>query len=242
MKKYLSFLFLAPLMALSAAEEKPVSMEEFVAIARGTARRNDQATYAKLYGTLQHRRKGKDTLTMPVYFGTIIHPDRTIGQLVLNGKEGYILSQAQRSGLTTVKPMNESSKNDTLGYVGVRASDLMMSFLFCKVEKEFESESLRNLVHCRVFLLDDQHNKEKIKVWISSEHAFPLKAEFYRYGEDKRFRELEAGALTKKNELYYVRRLRIEGPGWVTKIDFDGNRADINVLPNPAPNIFIPLQ
>ena len=110
------------------------------------------------------------------------------------------------------------------------------------MEKEFESESLRNLVHCRVFLLDDQHNKEKIKVWISSEHAFPLKAEFYRYGEDKRFRELEAGALTKKNELYYVRRLRIEGPGWVTKIDFDGNRADINVLPNPAPNIFIPLQ
>ncbi len=227
---------------LSAADEEPVPMEEFVSRARGTTRRNDQATYARLFGVLQHRRRGMDTLTMPIYFGTIIHPDRTLGQLVLDEKEGYILSQAQRSGLTTVKPMGNSAAKDKLGYVGVRASDLMMSFLFCKVEKEFESELLKGIIHCRVFLLNDTENKEKVKVWISSEHAFPLKAEFYRYGEKERFRELEAGALTKKNELYYVRRLRVEGPGWVTKIDFDGNQAEVNLLPNPAPNIFIPLK
>ena len=240
-KKSILLFLMLPLF-LAAAVEKELSMEEFIAQARGSARRSAQATYAKLSGTLQHRRRGKDTVTMPIYFGTIIHPDRTIGQLVLDGNEGYILSQAQRSGLTTVQPMGDSAKKDKLGYVGVRASDLMMSFLFCKAEKEFDSELLRGIVRCRVFQLDDQENKEKIKVWISSEHAFPLKAEFFRYGESKRFRELEAGALTKKNELYYVRHLRIEGPGWVTKIDFDSDKADIGILPNPAPNIFIPLK
>ena len=216
-----------------------IPMEEFVARARRT---NDVATYAKLHGSLQHRRRGKDTLTMPVYFGTIIHPDRTLGQLVLDGDEGYILSQAQGSGMTTIKPMTAKKTADKLGYVGVRASDLVMSFLFCKVEKEFDSELLRNMVHCRVFLLDDPEHKEKIKVWISSEHAFPLKAEFYRYGEEKRFRELEAGALTKKNNLYYVRRIRLEGPGWITRIDFDSDSAEIGLLGTPSPNIIVPLK
>ena len=242
MKKRNILLSLMLPVLLLAADGKDLPMEEFVAQARGSARRQDKATYAKLRGVLQHRRRGKDAETMPIYFSTIIHSDRTIGQLVLNGNEGYILSQAHRSGLTTVQPMGDSAKKDKLGYVGVRASDLMMSFLFCKVEKELESESLRGIVQCRVFQFDDPDNKEKIKVWISSEHAFPLKAEFYRYGENKRFRELEAGALTKKNELYYVRHLRLEGPGWITKIDFDNDKSEIGVLPDKVPNIFIPLK
>ncbi|MBE6357563.1 MAG: hypothetical protein E7058_10745 [Lentisphaerae bacterium] len=235
MKYILSCVVLITMFAASAAETDA----EFVAKARRT---NNVATYAKLHGVLQHRRRGKDTLTMPVYFGAIIHPSRTIGQLVINESEGYNLSQAQGSGLTSIKPMTDSAKSDHLGYVGVRASDLVMSFLFCKVEKEFDSELLRNMVHCRVFLLDDPENKEKIKVWISSEHAFPLKAEFYRYGETKRFRELEAGALTKKNDLYYVRRIRLEGPGWITRIDFDSDRAEVDLLEKRTPNIFIPLK
>jgi hypothetical protein len=242
MKKRYILLFLMLPALFAAADDKDLPMNEFISQARGSARRQDKATYAKLYGTLQHRRRGKDTETMPIYFGTIIHTDRTIGQLVLNGSEGYIISQAQRSGLTTVKPMGNSAEKNKLGYVGVRASDLMMSFLFCKVEKELESESLRGIIKCRVFQFDDPENKEKIKVWISSEHAFPLKAEFYRYGESKRFRELEAGGVTKKNELYYVRHLRLEGPGWITKIDFDTDKAEINILPDPVPNIFIPLK
>lgn len=220
-----------------------VSAEEFVARAR---RSNGQATYARLYGVLQYRsrnRNGKPNpvLTMPIYFGTIIHPDRAIAQLILDDNEGYMLSQAQGSGVTTVKPMRKD-QSDKLGKVGVRASDLVMSFLFCKVEKEFDSELLRGMIKCRVFLLDDEANKEKVKVWISSEHAFPLKAEFYKYGESSRYRELEASALTKKNDLYYVRRIRLEGDGWVTRIDFSADKADVNLLGNPPQNVFIPLK
>ncbi|MBE6357719.1 MAG: hypothetical protein E7057_00550 [Lentisphaerae bacterium] len=237
MRKYWIVIGVLMLFIQGMAEEIP--MEKFVAMAR---RSNQEATYAKLYGTLQHRRKDKPTLTIPVYFGTIIHPDRTLGQLILDGKEGYILSQAQGSGLTSIKPIADSAREDRLGYVGVRASDLVMSFLFCKVEKELDGELLRNMIPCRVFLLDDSENREKVKVWISSEHVFPLKAEFYRYGENKRFRSLEAGALTKKNDLYYVRRLRLEGPGWITRIDFDAERAEVNKLGSSTPNIMLPLK
>lgn len=227
----------AVLLALPAAASgnEQLSMTEFVALAR---RRNQIATYAKLHGTLQHRRRGQKVMTMPVYFGVIIHPDRTIGQLVLDRTEGYMLGQAVNSGLTTVTPMGKG-RSDKLGYVGVRASDLTMSFLFCKPEKEFSGEKVGGVVPCRVILLDDPEHKEKIKVWISIEHGFPLQAEFYRYGEDKAYRFLEASGFTQKNELYYVKKIRLEGPGWRTRIDFDADRADINKLDAKTPPAII---
>ena len=237
MKKFFRLLVIFAAFELLGSE---LPMEQFLQKAR---RSNPVATFAKLHGSLQHRRKNAENLTMPIYFGVILHPDRTVGQLILDETEGYMLGQAKASGLTSVSLMANSSKTDRLGFVGVRASDLMMSFLFCKPEKELDSEIIKGVVHCRVFLLDDPDNREKIKVWITSEHAFPVKAEFYRYGEIAPFRELEAGALTKKNDLYYVRRIQLNGPGWSTKIDFDADTAEINQLDQQnLPRIIKPLR
>ena len=223
---------------LSGAE-KELPMQEFMQLAR---RKNQFATYAKLNGTLQHRRRGQGVVSMPVYFGVILHPDRTVGQLVLDNSEGYMLGQAVNSGLTSVTPM-PGKKSDKLGFVGLRASDLTLSFLFCKPEKEFDSENVGGVVPCRVILLDDPKHQEKIKVWIAKEHCFPLQAEFFRYGEKDSYRILEAGGFTKKNELYYVRKLRIEGPGWRTKVDFDADSAEIGkVDPASPPKIIIKLK
>ena len=226
------------LLPLSGAEKEP-SMQEFMQLAR---RKNQFATYAKLQGMLQHRRRGKAVVTMPVYFGVILHPDRTIGQLVLDNSEGYMLGQAVNSGLTSVTPM-PGKKSDKLGYVGLRASDLTLSFLFCKPEKEFANENVGGVVPCRVIQLDDPEHKEKIKVWIAKEHCFPLQAEFFRYGEKESYRVLEASGFTKKNELYYVRKLRVEGPGWRTKIDFDSSSADVGKVDmTKPPRIVIKLK
>ena len=236
--------FLAALMAITAmpllADNSKLPMNDFLQLAR---RRNQIATYAKLHGTLQHRRRGAAVLSMPVYFGVIIHPDRVIGQLVLAKNEGYMLGQAVNSGLTSVVPMNKEKQNSKLGYVGVRASDLTMSFLFCKAEKEFASETVGGVVSCRVFLLDDPVHKEKIKVWVSTDQAFPLQAEFFRYGEKEAYRVLEASGFTQKNDLYYVRKIRIEGPGWRTRIDFDADSAEVNVVKKGEhPDIIIKLE
>ena len=205
-------------------------------------RKNQFPTYAKLYGVLQHRRRNAPVLSMPVYFGVILHPDRTVGQLVLDNKEGYMLGQAVNSGLTSVTPM-PGKKSDKLGYVGLRASDLTLSFLFCQPEKEFANENVGGVVPCRVILLDDPAHKEKIKVWIAREHCFPMQAEFFRYGEKESYRVLEASGFTKKNDLYYVRKLRIEGPGWRTKIDFDADSAEIGKVDSAKPpKIIIKLK
>ena len=222
-----------------AKDNGELSKEEFMRLAR---RRNQFPTYAKLHGTLQHRRRGKSVVSMPVYFGVIIHPDRTAGQLVLDKSEGYMLGQAVNSGLTTVTPMKKKN-SDKLGYVGVRASDLTLSFLFCKPVKEFDNENVGGVVPCRVILLDDPAHKEEIKVWLSKEQCFPLQAEFYRKSEKKPYRILEASGFTKKNDLYYVRKIRLEGPGWRTRIDFDSDRADIGKVDmSKPPRIVIKVE
>ena len=239
MKKCLTLILFAAVFLPFCRAEKELSMQDFMQLAR---RKNQFATYAKLNGVLQHRRRGQAVVSMPVYFGVILHPDRTVGQLVLDRSEGYMLGQAVNSGLTSVTPM-PGKKSDKLGYVGLRASDLTLSFLFCKPEKEFASENVGGVVPCRVILLDDPKHKEKIKVWIAREHCFPLQAEFFRYGEKESYRVLEASGFTKKNELYYVRKLRIEGPGWRTKIDFDADSAEIGKVDFSAPpKIIIKLK
>ena len=194
MKTFLALILIAGAVMPLCGAEKELSMHDFMVLAR---RKNQFATYAKLNGVLQHRRRGEAVISMPVYFGVILHPDRTVGQLVLDNTEGYMLGQAVNSGLTSVTPM-PGKKSDKLGYVGLRASDLTLSFLFCKPEKEFDSENVGGVVPCRVILLDDPKHKEKIKVWIAREHCFPLQAEFFRYGEKDSYRILEASGFTKK--------------------------------------------
>lgn len=135
-------------------------------------------------------------------------------------------------------PANKSSR---LGDFGIRATDLTLSFLFCPPEKEFASEKVSGVVPCRVLLLDDKENREKIKVWISTEHCFPLQAEFYKYGANEPYRLLEASGFTKKNDLYYVKRLRVEGPGWRTRVEFA--HADLAKFhPSENPKVLIPIK
>ena len=65
MKKFGLLFATALTMIAGAAGQKPADlpMQEFLLRAR---RSNAVATYAMLDGTLQHRRRGKDAVTMPV--------------------------------------------------------------------------------------------------------------------------------------------------------------------------------
>ena len=234
--KKLGILLILGLTVLAGAAEMKLAdlpMKEFLQRAR---RRNSVATYAMLDGTLQHRRRGQDAISMPVYFGAIIHPDRTFGQLILDGDEGYTLSQSAGSGVTSMTPMTRKPAGTSkLDHAGVQADDLVLSFLFCPPLRELERETIRGIVPCRVFLLDNKAKKETVKVWISCEHAFPFRAEFIKYGEDEPYRDLEAGALTKKNDLYYIRQIQLSGPGWMTKIDFEEKYASVGLHDEKSP-------
>lgn len=200
---------------LSAAAEEALTAQAFLARAR---RPNPVDTFAMLSGRLQHRRTAAAPENISIYFGIIIQKARSTGQLILDNKEGYLLGQTKEKNGSSVIPMQKSTA--LIDRTGVRASDLTLDFLYFDFEKEEKEETLGGFVLCRVLVLVSPDKKERVKVYLSKSHYFPLKAEFFRPGEKEPWRTLETGGFTKKNDLYYIRRLRIEGPGWRTRIEF----------------------
>jgi len=210
---------------------------EFVAKARNP---NQGSTYAKLTGTLQHRRSNRDAVSMPIYFGVILQPERITGQLILNNTEAYLIGQKRSVNSGTLQRMQGSAATDHLGEAGVRASDLTMGFLFWPLVRELPRQSMSGgMIPCRIVQFRSPDRKELVHVWLSAEHIFPLKAEFFRPGEEKPFRTLETGGYTKRNDLYYVSKIRIEGPGWRTRIDFDTGLAELGVFDTKKPQNII---
>ena len=195
---------------------------------------NQASTYAMLDGTLQHRRRNGEMLSVPLYFGLIITPERTFGQILVDGRESYILGQSRDARQEGTSVMH-SPDCVLLDKVGVRASDLTMSFLYYDLVRELPETTLSAIVRCRVLLLKSADGNELVKVYLEKEHAFPIKAEFFRPGADEPFRSVETGGFTEKNGLYYAGNLRIEGPGWRTRIEFDRGKAQLGFLDKNSP-------
>lgn len=232
MKKYTFFaLFLA---ALSSFAELP--LDEFMKFARNP---NAISTYAALEGTVQHQRRGSALKNETIYFAMLITPDRLTGQVIIGGKEGYAIGQSRKVGnyTTTVLPMPGSGKENRLGHMGLRADDLAMGFLFYPVIRELPGANV-SIVPCRVVLLESPDKSEQVKVYIARKHCFPLKAEFFSKGkplDGMPDRTLEITSFEKKNNLYYTKTIKLSGPGWRTRVEFDSAKADINELESTNP-------
>ena len=237
---------LAALLALSAFCAEEPSAQEFLERAR-TPRA--ASTYGKFYGSLQHRRRGQEPEEMRIYFGVIITPRETIGRILVNRAderilvnrtEAYVIRQTRDPGREGTSVGRDPKDGRILDDVGLRASDLTMSFLHYKLVKELDSSTLSAVVSCRVLLLespdDNPGGKEYVKVYLEKDHAFPLKAEFFRQPDDKRpFRLMEVNGFTKKNDLYYARTILIEGPGWRTKVEFEQKAVVIGIFDESIP-------
>lgn len=237
MKRFLLILpVLLPLLAAGADAETEPSSAVFLDRVRNF---HSTGTYSKLSGTLQHRRRGGEVEKCSIYFGIIIQQDRYTGQLVIAGRDYLLISQARKSGTSAVTVLKGSMA--VLDRVGLKATDLTLGFLHGKFLRELPRESL-SLAPCRVLLLEDEKSKEEIKVWISSDHYFPLRAAFFRKGEKEPYRILECNGFTKRNGLYYARLLNIEGPGWRTRVAFDADTAELGLFdPGKPVNIMKPV-
>ena len=147
-------------------------------------------------------------------------------------------------GWKTCGTVAPDSKCVILDRVGLRASDLTMSFLHYALVRELPETTLSAVVACRVLLLKSPDGKEHVKVYLEKEHAFPLKAEFFHSPDDKKpFRLMEANGFTKKNDLYYAKTLLIEGPGWRTKVEFFPDFVELGMYDKNNPvNVFLPVR
>ncbi|MBR7140488.1 MAG: hypothetical protein IKD44_13230 [Lentisphaeria bacterium] len=189
-------------------------------------------TYSRLNGQIQHRRRGKSVENTSIYFGVIIQNERFTGHLVIGDKDSFLLSQARKTGVSAVTRLKGNTA--ALDHIGLRATDLTLGFLHGKLIKELPRESL-SMAPCRVMLLESTDKKEEVKVWISSDHYFPLKAEFFRKGEKSPYRTLECNGFTKRNDLYYARYINLEGPGWRTRVAFDPDSAELGFFDSRNP-------
>ena len=205
MKRILILFALLSAVLLPAAEKLP--LDEFMQRVRHP---NPMATYAALDGRIQHRRSGEAAKSETLYFAVILQPERMIGQTRKTGDSE-----------TSVIPMRGTAEeNKLLGYMGVRPSDLTMSFLFYPVLKELDSATVKG-AGCRVVLLEAPDKSEQAKVYIASRYCFPLKAEFFKAGEKEPYRTLEVNSFRQSNDLYYTDEISLYGPGWRTRINFD---------------------
>ena len=202
------------------------------------------STYGKFYGSLQHRRRGQEPEEIPLYFGVIIGPKSSLGQIVVDNREAYTIRQTRDPGQEGTSVIYDRKTCVTLNRVGLRASDLTMSFLHYELVRELPETTLSAVVSCRVLLLKSPDGKEYVKVYLEKEHAFPLKAEFFNSPEDKKpFRLMEANGFTKKNDLYYAKTLLIEGPGWRTKVEFFPDFVELGMYDKNNPvNVFLPVR
>lgn len=220
---------------LAAAEKLP--LDDFMQRVRHP---NPMATYAALDGRIQHRRAGESAKSETLYFAVILQPERMFGQIIIGNREGWQIGQTRKSGdsETSILPMHGTGEeNNLLGYMGVRPTDLTMSFLFYPVLKELDSAAVKG-VGCRVVLLEAPDKSEQVKVCIAEQYCFPLKAEFFKPGESEPYRTLEINSFRKSNDLYYTDELILYGPGWRTRINFD-NSADVGPYDaaNPPPKL-----
>jgi hypothetical protein len=218
MKRFLLFFALIAAALSPAAEKLPLD-----AFLRQVRHPSPTATFAALEGTIQHRRSGEPAKSEPLYFAVILQPERMTGQIVVGGTEGYLIGQTRQAGNseTSVIPMRGATEeHNLLGYMGVRPSDLTMSFLYYPATEELKPDSVRG-IGCRVVMLEAPDKSERAKVYIAENYFFPLRAEFFKPGETVPYRTLEVNSFRQSNGLYYTDELSLFGPGWRTRINFD---------------------
>jgi hypothetical protein len=229
--------------SLSAFAETELSVQDFLYRVRHPAGRK---RWALMDGEVIHRRRGKKTVKASIYLGIMFNTNRTLAQVVIDKRQGYMVGQAFVKGKegTTVIPLNEESeKNPIIGNFGLRPEDLTMTFLYWKFDKEFPEESTK-MVDCRVLRLISPDGKEYAKVWISKEYYFPIKVEWTKIKakEKEPFRSLEASSFERQGKYGIIKRLDLYGPGWRTRINFTETKVGTPEESNIPQNLFLKIQ
>ena len=203
---------------------KDLPSDGFLAVVRHPPGRE---SWAKMDGTLSHRRRGAEDLESKIHLGILFTPARSVAQMSVDGGETYNVGQAyEASPDSTVVAMTSPPKSgkSLLSQIGLRPQDVTMTFLFWNARPELPRDSFKGQ-DCRVFVFDAPDKSESAKACISSEYCFPLKVEWSKPGEDKPYRTLEVDSFKREKDFWLIGSLLLYGPGWKTKIEFEKTAA-----------------
>ncbi len=223
--KKLFFLSFFLILCCSAESAERVNMrtipaEDFLKIVR---RATSQETWSKMAGKVQHRRTGASVLTSEIRLGVRFTPVRVIGQLVLDGKEFYNLGQTFSDPPRSTRSFSGRAlepEKALLPVYGLSPDDLLLGFLYQDFIRE-EPDTKVSIYHTRVLRMRNSKTNEIARVYISTDYAFPLKVEWFRKETDKEpYRTLEIVSIKEKDDFVLISKLRLDGDGWRTRIDF----------------------
>lgn len=214
---------------MSADQEKlnleTIPAEQFLKLVRNPPGRD---SWAKMEGTVTHRRTGAKTIDSPLRLAILFMPSRTIAQIVLGDKEFYDLGQTYgEKPVSTLNATLSDEDEPKLPVFGISPSDLNMGFLYCDLIEEEKPTSVKGQ-SCRVFVLKSLDADGWNRVFISSQYLFPLKAEFFqgkRNPDAAPVRTLEIAGFKKEKDFWMVKSLNFYGKDWRTKIEFSETKA-----------------
>lgn len=202
-----------------------------VAFLENTRHPEGRECWVAMEGKAIHQKRDNSSVEAKIYLGMRFSPEATIAQFIVNGNESYYIKQIYASGNPAeIIPANKTGYDKSmLADIGIHPEDFAMTFLFYDLVKELERDSVKGY-ECRVLLLSSRDNAVSVKVFISSEYFFPLKAEWYN-GVDTRleapFRIIEVKSFHKENGIWLAGDLLIHGTTWQTKIEFEESRAGL---------------
>jgi hypothetical protein len=167
-----------------------------------------------------------------IYVGIRFTPQIIFAQVLIDNKESYTISQSfTLKPPTIIKDGDSTSK--IMQNVGVRPEDLTLSFMYWEPETFLGYESFKTS-SCAKIALRSPISKEKAIVMINKEHAFPLKVEWFKDGNDEALRTMEVSSFKKENDYWFVDEIILYGPGWKTKISFSETEANSSKLGIPG--------
>ena len=177
-------------------------------------------SWASMKGSALHRRDDTRPVKAEIQMGIFFTPVRTLAQIRFNGNEIYTIGQSYgKDGSTSVDKRIPEGTTPQLPVYGITPEDLAMSFLYWDYLEEHPRETIRGQ-ECRVFTLVSKDKSERVKVTISCEYFFPLRAEWFSGKAAEPVRKLEAAAFTKENDYWFVSKLNLSGKNWTTTIRF----------------------
>ena len=181
-----------------------------------------QDSFADLYGQVTHLRRNQGgAVYYPVHF-TVKFGSMIQARIVVNNQEVHQLQKDYRTAYKNVSSNVAANSESILSKVGFKVEDLTMDFLDYQVTNEYLAETVKT-VQCRVLLLNNPANGEQVKVWISKEYLFPLKAEFFAKGSSllgKPERTLEITGFDKVNDYYVATEISLFSRQYRTRIAF----------------------
>jgi hypothetical protein len=223
------------LTALPANAADPIPIDEFLTRMRSPV---TSSCWAHMKGRVQHKdpasgKKLKAVIELRARFTST----DIMAQLVFNDKERYLLGQNYADGAqgtSVIEQVAPAKGDDALHDIGIRPSDLTLSFLFWEFAEELKSTSVSGQ-KCRVLRLKHPKADETAVVSVSTEYLFPLEVEWYKGDETTSYRKLEFDSLKKMNGFWLVTEVNITGGSWKTGVKFSNNKVEALSADAPLP-------